>query len=134
MTSTRKASYLRGNRKVRVSSLLDVVLHKSNSACKSSVVDFPFSDHSIVFAKLYILRVSEEIEVKLSRKFNSANIKLITDCVNSLDFTILDTISNVNVRWHLFKKIILNILDSFVLNKKLLPKKHVFPGLMKNLT
>jgi hypothetical protein len=112
------ATLCRGNKTHNASSLIDVVLHNSSLVCSSSAVNFPFSDHAILAVKLKLQRVKYDIDLITSRKLNSDNKNLIGNTIIVIDFSILDTIIDINLRWHVFKKLTLNIIDSVAPFKK----------------
>ena len=72
--------------------LIDVVLHNSNSIESTKVVEFPFSDHRIVFTNCYFKSIKWTPEIKLSRKINKDSIPKIFNSLSQIDFNCLKSI------------------------------------------
>lgn len=121
--ATRIARVERSGRTLETTSLIDVALqNNSNTVHTSKVIDFPFSDHSLVALQLNFNRIAITCDVRLFRNINKNILESIVKTVKSLDLTILDSINDINARWQWFKRIILNIVDAIAPLKT--PKKH----------
>jgi hypothetical protein len=113
---------------------IKAVLHRSASliifvVCRcitvsAAVIEFPFSDHSLIFVQIDIKKINEELELRQTRKLNQGNLASILKEIKSLDFSIFYSIVDINLRWHLFKRVLLNILDTFAPLRRPIPRKH----------
>jgi hypothetical protein len=100
---TRKVVTTRGNKSLYSSSLIDVVLHNSKLVESSSVIEFPFSDHALIVVQLSVKRSSEELEVRMNRNLNKANIELIKNfmisrCLLNIDAKLINLLLFVDFK------------------------------------
>ena len=110
---TRVANRRQGDTFSNSCTLIDVVLENKKKVLETTVVDFPFSDHKIIAARLNLPRIRVQQEVKLSRKLNKGSLEPISNNLKCLDLSILDTVADVNVRWCAFKSVIINVVDTY---------------------
>ena len=103
--------------------LIDVVLHNKNSVLDTLVLQFPFSEHRIVVMKCIFKAAKFQPIIKLSRKLNESTINKIATKINGTDFSIMNEIKNVDLRWQCFKKTILNFIDEDAPVKKVKERK-----------
>ena len=103
--------------------LIDVVLHNKENIVNTSVIDFPYSDHKLVLVNCKFKSITNDIEIKLSRKLNEKLISEIGKQIELINFNILDKVKNLNERWFLFKQIILNLINNLAPLKKCENKK-----------
>ena len=94
------------------SSLIDVVLHNKNDIVSTKIVEFPYSDHDIVVVNCNIVAKKCSKDLVFARKLSSKKIDEIALELNEIDFSILNEIKNVNLRWSLFKQIIINSINN----------------------
>jgi hypothetical protein len=111
------------NGAIASSTLIDVVLHNTNLVTNANTIDFPFSDHKMVLVQLNQAATEIVQNFKLSRKLNKKNTEMIANEIFSIDFSILNSILDLNDRWFFFKKIILNVIDSIAPFKKVKLKR-----------
>jgi hypothetical protein len=109
---TRSATVSIGGHARLTSSLIDVILHNTKLISSSSVINFPFSDHSLVVVLVNVNKPIERLEERLSRKLNKVSLASILNEIKAADFSILYSIDDINLRWHLFKRFIMNITDA----------------------
>ena len=112
------------NGAIASSTLIDVVLHNTNLVTNANTIDFPFSDHKMVLVQLNQAATEIVHNFKLSRKLNKKNTEMIANEIFSIDFSILNSILDLNDRWFFFKKIILNVIDSIAPFKKVCRSYH----------
>ena len=125
---TRVADRCRGDTFSNSSTLIDVLLERKRTISETTVIDFPFSDHKFVAARLKFAKSQVKHDGKLSRKLNKSALDSIANTLKSLDLSILESIDNLNARWQSFKSIILNIVDTFApLQRPKLRKHHCVP-------
>jgi exonuclease III len=104
------------------STLIDVILHNKNNILNTSVIDFPYSDHKIVFCNCNFESLKSETPNRMSRKINAKTLQKIVDDIAAIDFSTLNCFSDLNERWFFFKQIFNKVIDDNAPLKKSKPR------------
>ena len=101
-----------------------VIFHNGRAIEKCVPFMLPFSDHSLVIAVCNFDTLSFSPQLPISRALNEAKVNSIAEIINSIDFSILNEVVDVNSRWLNFKRIIINIINSEAPLRRKRPRKH----------
>ena len=124
MSSTRDVYTTRNNNLLLCSSLIDVILHNGDSIEDTKTFMLPFTDHALVVATCNFNTLSSSSTVFFTRSLNEVKLTAIAEVLSDIDFSILDQVADVNLRWRNFKQIVLNVVNTEAPLKKKRPRKH----------
>lgn len=117
------------------SSLIDVVFcNDSNLVLETKVISCPFSNHKFVLAVLNLDSSSSNPNFVSSRVLNDKNLQLIKDDLARTKFDLCDKFDDVNEKWCVIKRIIIDIINKYAPYKRLrLTKRNRLPWVDKEL-
>jgi hypothetical protein len=109
------------------SSLIDVILSNGNSIVDLSVHKCPFSDHSFVIATCNIPKEKSKPIYKTTRNLSNTNLEKINELLANTDFSQLNFFDNINDRWCVFRKLVMDIVDQIAPFKTKTLKSKNYP-------
>jgi len=94
------------------STCIDVVLHNSSQVCKSTVINFAFSDHNLILTECNFKTDKSSMESsKKTRNLNDTNVNLISDKISKINFDFICNLNDLDDCLFTIEKSVIDIID-----------------------